>query len=63
MIGIPIFHLVTLPTWIEGNVTVTIKFENQFTAPLMLVAAGLGPWENSSAIINHGIEPVGGRTS
>ena len=34
-----------------------IKFESQLAAPAMLVAAGLGPCENNSAIINQGRAP------
>ncbi len=36
----------------------TRKLDNQFADPAMLVAAGLGPCENNSAIINQGIGPA-----
>ena len=34
-----------------------MKLESQFVIPETLIAAGKGPWENSSATMNHGIGP------
>ena len=45
-------------TCIEGNTSPTIKFASQLTTPAIATAAGLGPWENSSAVMNHGIGPT-----
>ena len=42
---------------IIGKPRPTAKFVNQFTNTAILIAAGRGPWENSSAVIIHGIEP------
>ena len=35
----------------------TRKLASQFTSTAMDIAAGLGPWLKSSAVINQGIEP------
>lgn len=37
-----IIYMYTGVTCIGGNVTATVKLENQLTAPAILVAAGLG---------------------
>jgi hypothetical protein len=42
----------------DGNVMAMRKLENQLTEPAILVAAGLGPCENNSVIINQGMGPV-----
>ena len=44
---------------INGNARPTTKLVNQFTNTAILIAAGLGPCEKSSAVIIHGIDPYG----
>lgn len=34
-----------------------VKFPAQLTNPAMLMAVGLGPCVNNSAVINHGMDP------
>lgn len=45
-------------TFIIGNTSPTMKFVLQFTSTAIDIAAGRGPCENNSAVINHGIDPV-----
>lgn len=40
-----------------GKPIPTIKLAIQLTNTAMAIALGLGPWENNSAVIIHGIEP------
>ena len=40
-----------------GNKMPTKKLDNQLTVDAIDMAAGLGPWLNSSAVIIHGMEP------
>ena len=40
-----------------GNPMPTKKLAIQLTRTAMDMAAGLGPWENSSAVIIHGMDP------
>lgn len=42
----------------NGKVTVTKKFENQFTNTATEVAFPLASDSNSSDVINHGIAPI-----
>lgn len=35
----------------------TMKFEVQLEKPATAIAAGRGPWLNSSATMNHGMGP------
>lgn len=44
-------------TFILGKPMPTIKFANQLTKTAIAIALGLGPCENNSAVIIHGIEP------
>lgn len=44
-------------TSIVGKPIPTIKFDVQLTNTDMDMAAGLGPWENNSAVIIQGMEP------
>jgi hypothetical protein len=41
----------------EGKVIAIMKLDSQFADPAMLVAAGLGPCANNSAIMNQGMGP------
>lgn len=40
-----------------GKLIPTRKFAVQLQQPATAMAAGRGPWENSSATMNHGIGP------
>lgn len=40
-----------------GNPMPTTKFAIQLTSTAIAIALGRGPWEKSSAVIIHGIEP------
>ena len=42
----------------NGKTSPTMKFEDQLVRTAIPTAAGRGPCENSSVIINHGIEPT-----
>ena len=42
-----------------GKLCPTAKLASQLTTTVMLIAGVRGPWENISATIIHGIEPVG----
>lgn len=44
-------------TFIVGKPMPTRKLAIQLMSTAMDMAAGRGPWENSSAVIIHGIEP------
>lgn len=44
-------------TFILGNPIPTKKLAIQLTKTAIDIAAGLGPCENNSAVIIHGIEP------
>lgn len=45
------------PTLRRGKNMPTRKLESQLTRTAMDMAAGRGPWLNSSAVIIHGMEP------
>lgn len=44
-------------TWSVGKLIPTRKLAVQLQQPAKAMAAGRGPWENSSATMNHGIGP------
>ena len=50
-------HWLRLLTCKLGKPIPTTKFAIQLTSTAMAMALGLGPWEKSSAVIIHGIEP------
>lgn len=49
--------IIPKPTFILGNTIPTRKLAIQFTKTAMDIAAGLGPCENSSAVIIQGMDP------
>ena len=52
------FGLINLfRTCIVGKPMATKKFAHQLIKTATDIAAGLGPWENSSAVIIQGMEP------
>ena len=50
-------------TCMAGKPMPTRKFASQLVIPATLTAAGREPWENSSAVMNHGIAPVKAKKS